>query len=88
MIHLKNPVETVLKPSHPSLIKFPFGKGTGNFIEIKIILEFATAVTLDALNPRIALGGCLVRFMNSPSDLIEDFIHYLKRADWIISRNL
>ncbi len=57
MLNPKNPAhspETVLKLSHLFLIKFPFGKGTGNFIEIKIILEFATAVTVDALNPRTA----------------------------------
>ena len=56
---------------------------------MKIILEFAAAaVSVGALNSRIALGGYLVRFVNSFSDFIKDFIHDLKRADWVVSRNL
>lgn len=89
MIHPKDSaqsLESVLKPAHPSLIKFPFGKGAGNFIQIKTILEFAAAaVAVDALSPRIALGGCVVRFVNTFSDFIEDFFHHFNRADGIVS---
>lgn len=71
------------------LIKFSRGKSIGNFIEIKLIFEFAAAVlTVDVFNTWIALGGCLVKFMNLFSNFIKDFINNLKYADWIVRRNL